>query len=358
MQVKRIGIICGGKSVEHEVSLQSAKNIIQVLEQFYEVIVMGITKEGLWYLVDLANLKQKYLEGGLFSLEEGSNLLEKALSFDSLKTTIDLAFCIVHGSYGEDGCIQGLLKCLDIPFVGPSVLDAALCMDKDICKRLLQAEGVVMARFLTCKTHTQYSFKEATSKLGLPLFIKPSNSGSSLGVTKIRNEIEFEIAIQEAFKYDHKILIEECIVGREIECAVLGNDDPKASLPGEVIPTYEFYSYEAKYLDDKGAIFALPAELTQEVKELVQELAVKIFKSLDCHGMARVDFFLDRQGVIYFNEINTIPGFTQISLYPKLWEVSGVPITELLDNLIGLALEVYSRSQQLVTSTTTIDMGS
>lgn len=358
MQVKRIGIICGGKSVEHEVSLQSAKNIIQVLEQFYEVIVMGITKEGLWYLVDLANLKQKYLEGGLFSLEEGSNLLEKTLSFDSLKATIDLAFCIVHGSYGEDGCIQGLLKCLDIPFVGPSVLDAALCMDKDICKRLLQAEGVVMARFLTCKAHTQCSFKEATSKLGLPLFIKPSNSGSSLGVTKVRNEIEFDVAIQEAFKYDHKLLIEECIIGREIECAVLGNDNPKASLPGEVIPTYEFYSYEAKYLDDKGAIFALPAELTQEVKEQVQELAVKIFKSLDCHGMARVDFFLDSQGVIYFNEINTIPGFTQISLYPKLWEVSGVLITELLDNLIGLALEAYSREKQLVTSAASIYMES
>jgi len=354
MHVKCIGIICGGKSVEHEVSLQSAKNIIQVLEQTYQVVVIGISKQGLWYVIDLAKLKQKYLQEAMFALEEGSNLLEKPLSFDLLKNMIDLAFCVVHGAYGEDGCIQGLLRCLDIAFIGPSVLDAALCMDKDICKRLLQAEGIVMAKFLTYKAYDHFSFEEVVFKLGLPLFVKPSNSGSSLGVAKVVNESEFKIAIEEAFKYDHKILIEEAIVGREIECSVLGNDQPRASLPGEVIPTHEFYSYEAKYLDDKGAEFALPALLEDVTRDQIQELAVKIFKSLGCHGMARVDFFLDNQGVVYFNEINTIPGFTQISLYPKLWEVSGLAITNLLDNLIQLALEKYSKDRAILTSATTI----
>lgn len=327
-----VGILFGGKSTEHEVSLLSAKNVVEALDKNkYQAVLIKITKEGKWQL-------------------ENKNVV-RASNTEIIKT-LDVVFPVLHGPLGEDGAIQGLLKIMDVPFIGPSILASALGMDKEVAKRLWRDAGIPSAKFLVFKDHeiNSIQFSKVKKELGLPLFIKPANLGSSVGVSKVHNEKAFRAAINNAFKYDLKILIEECIKGREIECAVLGNEEPIASIPGEIIPQAEFYSYKAKYFDEHGAILQIPAKLSVKELKYVKQVAIKAFQTLGCEGMARVDFFLTKNGKLVINEINTIPGFTNISMYPKLWEISGIPYSKLIDILINLAISRYKKEKKLRTS--------
>jgi D-alanine-D-alanine ligase len=358
----RVGILFGGRSAEHEVSLQSAKNIIDAIDtNKYEVVLIGIDKKGQWHLNEDSLLLPPETEPGLPKLpEKGENLaLVPGKQNDQVVTvsgeqrlgSLDVIFPVLHGPFGEDGTVQGMLKLANIAFVGASVLGSAIGMDKDVMKRLLRDAGIPIARFLVASRYSlkEIGFDDARAQLGSPLFIKPANLGSSVGIHKVKDREEFGNALRDAFNYDNKILIEECIRGREIECSVLGNDNPIASVPGEVLPRHEFYSYEAKYLDENGAVLEIPAKLPPAISERIRQLAIKTFSELCCEGMARVDFFLRNESEIIVNEINTIPGFTRISMYPKLWEASGISYSELIDRLIQLAIERFEREKRLKT---------
>lgn len=364
MRKVRVGILFGGKSVEHEVSLISAKNIIEALDkEKYEAVLIAIDKKGEWHLkqgveciAHAEDPKRVCLEGP----KEGVALVPKVdrkeltcYSGNQMKEnlSLDVIFPVLHGTFGEDGTVQGLLKLANIPFVGASVLGSAVGMDKDVMKRLLREAGIPVARFVVAhqSRKEQVNVDRIIDTLGLPLFIKPANLGSSVGITKVKSREEFMPALEEALLYDRKVLIEEYVMGREIECSVLGNDHPIASLPGELIPQHEFYSYEAKYLDENGAHFEIPAHLSPELVKKIQARALEAYQVLCCEGMARVDFFLTDEGEAVVNEINTIPGFTKISMYPKLWEVSGLPYPALIDRLIGLALERHQNELCLKT---------
>lgn len=352
----RVGIIFGGKSAEHEVALQSAKNIISAIDRKkYDVFLIGIDKVGKWHLYEGAKYllfendpKQIALDlqqtRHVISVPEQGETQLIAVENGQYQATLDVIFPVLHGTYGEDGTIQGLLKLMDIPFVGAGVLGSAVGMDKDFAKRLMRDANLPISEFLVFQRHqiNQIHFHEIKETLGLPFFIKPANAGSSVGIHKISAESDFKPAVQDAFKYDLKILFEEFIQGREIECSVLGNDEPLVSVPGEVIPQHEFYSYEAKYIDEQGAVLEIPAKLSPSKIVEVQELAKNVFLTLGCQGMARVDVFFTPEGRFVVNEINTIPGFTKISMYPKLWEASGLNYVDLIDRLIQLALERHS----------------
>jgi len=357
----RVGILFGGKSAEHEVSLQSAKSIIEAIdENKYDIVLIGIDKQGRWYLSEQSSFLLNADSPKLIGLSDvgksvvlvpgnhGRQLI--SLSGNESLEPVDVIFPILHGTYGEDGTVQGLLKLAGIPFAGAGVLGSAVGMDKDVMKRLLRDSGLPVAKFLVFNRNEQIGFEDVKRELGLPVFIKPANLGSSIGINKAGNKEEFEHAVEDAFKYDNKILIEEFVKGREIECSVLGNEDPIASIPGEIIPKHEFYSYETKYIDDDGALLEIPAKLPGDVVDKIQKLAVKTFKALCCEGMGRVDFFLKDDGGVIVNEINTIPGFTNISMYPKLWEASGIQYTELIDKLIQLAIDRFEREKSLKTS--------
>jgi D-alanine-D-alanine ligase len=360
----RLGVLFGGKSAEHEVSLISAKNVIEALDpQKYDVFLIGIDKTGEWrlrngyaYLMNADNPKLIQLHEAKESLALVPKQDRKALVYSDSQfqesLQIDVIFPVLHGTYGEDGTVQGLFKLANIPFVGAGVLGSAVGMDKDVMKRLLRDAKIPTANFITLHDHhrNRYTFEDVVKQLGLPFFVKPANLGSSVGVAKVKCREDFEPAIAEAFLYDRKILIEEFILGREIICSVLGNDNPMVSLPGEVIPNHEFYSYEAKYLDKEGANYKIPAELPQDLIEKFHQLAIDSYTALCCEGMARVDFFLKENGEIIVNEINTIPGFTKISMYPKLWIASGLSYTTLLDRLIELAIERYEKESCLKTA--------
>ncbi|MDC3417085.1 D-alanine--D-alanine ligase [Aquibacillus salsiterrae] len=360
MTKAKVGIIFGGKSAEHEVSLQSAKNIVDAIDKNkYDVVLLGIDKEGRWhineqssYLLNEENPKliqlNKSNHGVAFIPGESSKQwisLTDGASLDQL----DVVFPIVHGTLGEDGSLQGMLRIANLPYVGTGVLGSSVSMDKDVAKRLLKEAGIKVAKSVTVTRHklSSVDFTEVKERLGLPMFIKPANQGSSVGVSKIRTEQEFYQGLKAAFQYDNKVLIEETIVGREIECAVLGNEEPIASIPGEILPQTDFYSYESKYIDEKGADLAIPAELSEELTKKVQQASVEVFQSLNCEGLARVDFFLDDNGDLVVNEVNTLPGFTRISMYPKLWEISGISYPELINKLIDLAIERHQRDQAL-----------
>lgn len=262
--------------------------------------------------------------------------------------TLDVVFPVLHGPYGEDGSVQGFLKTAGIPFAGPGVLSAAVGMDKDVMNRLLVGAGIPVADFRVAHTAgPRPAWDAIAGVLGSPVFVKPVNLGSSVGIRKVAEPAAFAEAVEDAFAYDTKVIIERAITGREIECAVLGNDEPIASVAGEVIPHHEFYSYEAKYLDEDGAELVIPAELEPSVSGRVQEMALAAFRALCCDGMARVDFFLQRDGVLLVNELNTIPGFTRISMYPKLWEASGISYPELVERLLKLGIERYERERGL-----------
>lgn len=351
-----IGILFGGKSAEHEISLLSARNVVAALDQKkYNPILIGIDKNGTWLFNEQSNL----LLGSKIEATNSSEAVAlvphcegKVANFSKPNNMqkLDVVFPVLHGSFGEDGTIQGLLKLANVPFVGASVLGSAIGMDKDVMKRLLRDAKIPIGKFLAFKEHEAINYKSVVKQLGLPFFVKPANLGSSVGINKVKNEKDFNRAIKDAFLYDRKILIEEFIVGREIECSVLGNEEPIASLPGELIVKHEFYSYEAKYLDKNGADFQIPAHLPKKIVDKIQKLALQTFKVLACEGLARVDFFLTKKGKVVVNEMNTMPGFTAISMYPRMWAKSGINPQKLIDKLIKLALERFKKEQALRTS--------
>ncbi|PIB35398.1 D-alanine--D-alanine ligase A [Reichenbachiella sp. 5M10] len=354
-----VGILFGGKSAEHEISLRSAKNVIEALDtsRFYPVLI-GITKQGKWL----------YDEASELILGEGENL---SLNIDSSEVAlvpnsggqihyvangkwaekVDVVFPILHGPMGEDGATQGLLKLANVPFVGCDVLGSAVGMDKDVMKRILRDAGLPIGKYIALRSHeVRPTFAEISTELGIPCFVKPANLGSSVGINRADTEDEYNRALDEAFAFDRKIVIEEFVDGREIECAILGNEEPKASVPGEISFSANFYSYEAKYLDDKGYRIDIPAKITEEQIKEVQDIAVRTFQVLECEGFSRVDVFLTKEGRILVNEINTIPGFTKISMYPKLWEASGVLYTDLISQLIDLGIARHEKVSGLRTS--------
>lgn len=358
----RVAILFGGKSAEHEISVISARNIVAAMDKDkYDIVSIGIDKQGRWIFDQEARL----LRGGRqtqVKLRRGSDSVAvipgaaqapvMRVSRRALLAAVDVVFPVLHGPFGEDGTVQGLLKLANVPFVGAGVLGSAIAMDKDVTKRLLRDAKVPVAKFLVFERGSaqRIDFAAVKRALGLPLFVKPANLGSSVGISKVRHEKQFAAAVKDAFLYDTKIVLEENIRGREIECSVLGNQTPIASVPGEIITRHDFYSYDAKYLDEKGARLVIPAALPGIVARKIQQLAVKTFKVLCCEGMARVDFFMRDNRAIIVNEINTIPGFTKISMYPKLWEASGIPYPDLIDRLIQLALEKFRDERNLRTS--------
>jgi D-alanine-D-alanine ligase len=367
-----VGILFGGKSAEHEVSLQSAKNVFDAIDRRrFEPVLIGIDKSGRWLLngIPAVSGDRPALSGGepqrirlntggppvALAPESGGRLSAlsgaKAPGPETGQPRLDVVFPILHGPFGEDGTVQGLLKLADIPFVGPGVLGSAAGMDKDVMKRLLRDAGLPVGAFRTLRSHERLPpFAEIASALGTPFFVKPANMGSSVGISKVHGGDEYQAAARDAFQYDTKIIIEEFISGRELECAVLGNEQPAASVPGEVISSHEFYSYDAKYLDEKGAALEIPAKIDGETVKRIQDMAVKTFQVLCCEGLSRVDFFLKANGEIIVNEINTMPGFTRISMYPKLWEASGISYTELISRLIELAVSRFEKERSLKTS--------
>lgn len=369
----RVAVLYGGRSGEHEVSLQSAAAVVRNLDQEkFEVVPIGIDKQGRWWLNDLQQLPQdtaiKSLplktsttealsdHGQRVSAQTNSNNPEKNLAKISNRP-FDVIFPVVHGVLCEDGTLQGLFESMDVPFIGAGVLGSALGMDKDVSKRLVAANGIAVPDFITIKagawsSDQSYYEKIIAEKFKYPVFVKPANTGSSVGVHKVKSKEFLTSAINDAFLYDTKILIEAGIDAREIELSVLENSrygaPPLVSIPGEIIPNQEFYSYAAKYLDAKGADLLIPANISAAQLKHAQKLAAQIFEILECEGMARADLFLDKKtGEFYFNEINTLPGFTQISMYPKLWEASGISYKELLSRLIDLALARHERKQNL-----------
>jgi len=347
-----VGILFGGRSGEHEVSLQSAASVMNALDPAkYEILPIGITPEGHWRIgSSAAQLLSQVLESGdpvTPSVDPvGPKLLSLARPLPAPNSwpEVDVVFPVLHGTFGEDGTVQGLLELADVPYVGAGVLASAAGMDKDVMKRPFRDAGLPVVPWELIlrsdwESHPDVVRKRIERKLRYPLFVKPANLGSSVGISKVHNRGELTAGLNMAAQYDRKILVEKGIDAREIECSVLGNDDPQASVPGEVVPVNEFYDYEAKYLKE-GSELVIPARLTARQTKRVREVAIRAFQAIDGAGMGRVDFLLDRKtGKVYLNEINTIPGFTSISMYPKLWEASGVPYSQLLDRLIELALE-------------------
>jgi D-alanine-D-alanine ligase len=310
----RVAVLCGGRSGEHEISLRSAEAIIAGLDSAkYEVQRVFITPEGRW-------------QPRAISPEPGAN------------PGIDVVFPVLHGTFGEDGTVQGLLDLADLPYVGAGVLASAVSMDKEIMKRLMAERGLPVVEYVTV-ARGRYELKDICGRFPFPMFVKPANLGSSVGISKAKTCAELEAALALAAQYDRKILIERGIIGREFECAVLGNEAPMAAIPCEVLPSREFYDYEDKYILDQAKT-VLPAPLEPAQTAEIRALAVAAYQAVDCEGMARVDFLMEASSKkIYINEINTIPGFTSISMYPKMWEAAGVPFSELLDRLIEFALE-------------------
>lgn len=367
-----MGVIFGGKSGEHEVSLMSAQSVMRAIDKGkYEVVPIGITHEGRWLT---GGDPLKALTGGQTSMPQ---LLESGYVLDAdvprgqtppehrelVPGTqaagipeVDVVFPVVHGTYGEDGTVQGLLELADIPYVGAGVMASAVAMDKAIMKDVLRSHGLPVVDHVVVKRSSWEADPapvraQVAESIGYPCFVKPANLGSSVGVSKAHSEQDLDAAIELAAQYDRKILIEKCVEqAREIEVSVLGNDDPIASVPGEIIPSREFYDYAAKYLDNASELL-IPAPLDPETSDQTRQLAIDAYLAFDCAGMARVDFLLSRAtGELFIGEVNTIPGFTAISMYPKLWEASGIPYPELIDRLIELALERHAEKQRTRTT--------
>lgn len=350
----RVAVIFGGKSGEHEVSLASARSVTAAMDKLkYEVVPIGITKTGRWLtsgdpMVLLSSCDPSCDEVSASPEEQalvaaGSRELVPGMQRARFPN-VDVAFPVLHGTNGEDGTVQGLLELADLPYVGAGVLGSALGMDKIAQKQVLGAHGLPVVDYVGVlrsewRRHPARVVAQVEAHLRYPMFVKPANLGSSVGITKVTCRDELHDGLGTAAQFDRRLLIEAGVYAREIECSVLGNDDPVASVPGEVVPCNEFYDYDAKYVDT-GTELCIPADLPCEVADLVRDLAVRAFKAIDCAGMARVDFFLEREtGKVIINELNTIPGFTAISMYPKLWAASGIPYPELLDRLVQLALE-------------------
>lgn len=351
-QKTRVAVLFGGESSEHAVSLESGKNIAGAIDRNkYEVHLIGIDKTGMMRSITSDVLNKTDVTAPIDLAKVGTKVFivpaeGKTAELMELETgkrvgQIDVVFPILHGPYGEDGTMQGYLRFLGLPFVGPSVLGSAVGMDKDFTKRLLRDGGLPIPKFVCLKRHetSTHNFDNLQKELGLPFFLKPANMGSSVGVHKITTAEKFMAAIKDAFQYDTKVMVEEFIEGREIECAILGNKELTASVPGEVIPQHEFYSYDAKYIDGNGAGIEIPAKLSDAKAGEVREMAKAVFSVLGCEGLSRVDLFLKKDGTLLVNEINTLPGFTKISMYPKMMGATGVAYTDLIDRLINLAIE-------------------
>jgi len=355
----RVGVIFGGRSGEHEVSLVSATSIIKSLDRGkYEVVPIGIAQSGRWLSSDwtLQMLKSKdglELEPERFLVPEPNRQALMSVDGES-SSQLDVVFPVVHGTYGEDGTLQGLLELANIPYVGAGVLGSAVGMDKIVQKQLYEQASIPIAKYVwfhssECKSKPKKLVAEIEKRLKYPLFTKPANTGSSVGISKAHNRKELMEYLSVAADYDRKVVVEQGVKNaREIECAVLGNDDPIASIAGEIIPSNEFYDYDAKYVDGKSTA-VIPAHISKRMVKEVQRFAVKAFRVLDLAGMARVDFFVTKNDNIYLNEVNTIPGFTSISMYPKLWEASGISYGELLDRLISLAIDRHREKNALRT---------
>lgn len=342
-----ITLIFGGRSAEHEVSLRSAAAVYSNLNnKKFNISSIFINKTGQWKKVESPLLPSRELNQGKFF-----SFLPWDKSSQAKKIKSDVYFPVLHGPFGEDGTIQGLFEIAGVPYVGATVPASAVGMDKAMTKSMCRAKGLPVVKYQVIMAHNWKGQKEGileNIKKGfqIPFFIKPANMGSSIGITKVYHLGEIESAVEKAFQHDRKILIEESISGQELECSVLGNEDPRASLPGEIIPFRDYYDYKDKYIEGK-TLFRIPAELPQGIIQEIQHLAVKAFKAIDCSGMARVDFFLqEKSNKIFFNEINTIPGFTEISMYPKLWEVSGLAFPDLLEELIRLALKKHEQRKR------------
>ncbi|MCB2306388.1 D-alanine--D-alanine ligase [Clostridium estertheticum] len=337
---KKVAILFGGQSTEHEVSRASATSVLKNIDQTkYDIYPIGITKDGLWfqYTGKVENIENGEWETDeYFKMPEGQKVL--------FNKEVDVVFPVLHGSFGEDGTIQGMCKLYNIPCVGPGVMSSAICMDKIYTKYLLEKFNVKQADYVVINASEYVKDKDnliarIEKELGYPVFIKPANGGSSVGITKAHDQKELIVGVIDALKYDRKILVEQAINAREIEVGVLGNDYPKATIPGEIIPAKEFYDYEAKYNNAESKLL-IPAALNEAKLQSIKDEAIKIYKILDCAGMARVDFLVDKETEdIYLNEVNTIPGFTKISMYPKMWQATGKTYVELIDELIELAIE-------------------
>lgn len=346
MKPLSILVLCGGQSTEHDISLLSAKNVIEQLDsKKYVVSVAKITHNGAWYYFKNANDFFSHSHSHLMHFVPGE---KNPFFIGNSAIFVDCIFPILHGTNGEDGTMQGLLEMLHIPYVSGDTLGSAIAMDKDIAKRLMRDAGISVVEWCVVKkSDSKINYANIQKTLGNIVFVKPNSLGSSVGVKKVVDEKSFYAAITDAFRYDEIVLVEKYIAGREIECSVLGNDYPKASLPGEIINHTEFYTFDAKYVDDDAATIKTPAVLPGELMKQCQTLSVKAFQALRCFGMARVDFFLDNNNQFYINEINTIPGFTNISMYPKNWEASGLSYSALLDELISLGIQRFESRQKL-----------
>ncbi|HVB29437.1 MAG TPA: D-alanine--D-alanine ligase family protein [Terriglobia bacterium] len=354
----RVGVLFGGRSGEHDVSLTSAASVIKALDPSkYEVIAIGISREGHWHAVSRA------VKSPAEVFKKNNRVIPSADPSDpdlvslgsasraQRKIGVDIVFPVLHGTFGEDGTVQGLLELAAIPYVGAGVLGSAVGMDKDVMKRLFRDAGLPVVEWVVVLRDEWGEESVRVRKLieggiAYPLFVKPANLGSSVGISKVHGRRELASALSLAARYDRKIIVEKALTAREIECSVLGNDSPEASLPGEVVSVNEFYDYEAKYVKE-GSELIIPAKLTRNQTRRARELAVRAFRATDCAGMARVDFLLEcPSGKLFVNEINTIPGFTPISMYPKLWEASGLAYPKLLDRLIALGLERHREKQR------------
>lgn len=353
MKKREVCILFGGKSGEHEVSLKSAASVVLNLDAArYNVRLIGIDKQGAWYLQEKAYFQTIADQGEALQILERDKPVTAApgrgLWANSEKIPTDIVFPVLHGTYGEDGTVQGLLEIADLPYVGAGVLGSSLAMDKEKSKIVWSEADLPVVDYLVIRSNSPAEIKRIEELFAFPFFVKPASTGSSVGITKVYSSSELPPALSSAFRFDVKVLIEAAVDAREIECSVLGNSDPQAFTPGEIIPSHDFYDYEAKYIDPQGALLKIPAEISKELQDRIKDLALAAFRSVECAGMARVDFFLEHDSDrVYINEINTIPGFTNISMYPKLCEASGLAYPELLARLIDLGLESYARRRGL-----------
>jgi D-alanine-D-alanine ligase len=365
MENVHVGLIYGGLSSEHEVSILSARNVFAALDpERYRVTPIRIDRQGRWHVEDAATSALNGPDGAsdapgdpaLFApADDGAEILVRRSDgaggparLEPL--ALDVAFPMLHGQNGEDGRVQGLLTTLGVPFVGPGVLGSAVCMDKEVTKRLLRDVGLPIVPFRVVRRGERPRYDDVAAELGAALFVKPANSGSSVGTSKAEDAGAFDRALAEASRYDHKVLVETAVTGREIECAVLGNEEPMASALGEIVNTATFYTYDAKYLDPDAARMQVPADLPADVSARARAMAADAYRVLGCEGMARVDFFVTPDHTLYINEVNTIPGFTARSMYPVMMAHSGLPLGALLDTLIQLALDRHARDARIQTT--------
>lgn len=350
---KIIGIFCGGNTPEHSVSLKSAKTIYENLDpKYFAGKLLGLTKTNQLYLLNPNDMIEALSEDSELVLDQKESLLVNLSSFEEQMNQIDFAFSMIHGKHGEDGSLQGLFEIFNMPYAGCGVLASSICMDKAFSKSFLESTQILQPKFVVITNRKELKEKLGSINLTLPLFVKPANAGSSVGITKVTSIANLDQAVEYAFNFDDKVVVEEFVEGMEIECAVKGNAVLQTSMPSQILSTHEFYDYSAKYIDPYGASFQVPAKLDPILTLKVQSTAKMVYKLMGCEGFARVDCFIDNNQQVYVSEINTLPGFTPISMFPKMWEVSGLRITHLITELITLGFERYEKRKKLLNSPT------